>query len=76
MRQQATTAELSASGCKIDQAILAERSRILAIIEAHRKFMPDVHLRLINLVNAGVDLAAELEKPPHDRIPFMHWPDE
>lgn len=58
-------------------AILAdERRRVCQIIESHKSHLETVYVRLINLVNSGVDLDEEMKLPPEERAGGFHWPDE
>lgn len=53
-----------------------ERARILAILEAHKRDLPGVYLKLVNLINSGVDLAEEAKRPKSSQALGIHWPEK
>lgn len=61
--------------CKLTD-VQKERKRVLAIIESHKSWLPDIYPRLYNLINSGFDFEEEMKLPVEERVMGFHWPDD
>jgi hypothetical protein len=68
---------LEAAARRFVEAILAdERRRVVELLDAHKADLGMLHIRLVNLVNNGVDLQKEKKLPIEERASGFHWDDE
>jgi hypothetical protein len=60
----------------LSPAVAAERRRVMLLIESHKDGLGPLYVRLSNIIANGLDLEAEMERPPEDRASGFTWPDQ